>query len=70
MNIPTISLRAVVLCAIALSVDMPDRLQAGYLGCAEQCNGSYCWGSASGPVGCMETFMGCVVYSTSECPPK
>lgn len=43
---------------------------SGYLGCADGCRGSYCWGSTSGSKGCMEAaFNTCVLFYTELCPP-
>ncbi len=42
---------------------------SGYLGCAEGCRGSYCWGDNTGTKGCMETDFGCVLFYTKLCPP-
>ena len=63
--------KAVLVVFLAMLAGAAAGLQGyAYLGCAEGCNGSYCWGSNTGSKGCMEAAFGtCVLFYTQLCPP-
>lgn len=58
--------RALGASALFLGLGVADKLDAGYIGCAESCNGQYCWGEKT-TNGCMETTWSCVLYHSGSC---
>jgi hypothetical protein len=64
-------LRALAVSALVSVAASPEGVQA-YLGCAEGCNGAYCWGDKMPPgkVGCYDeipTPPYCVTYYSQTC---
>lgn len=77
MNQPTdvshkaIWLRALGASVLLSAVGLPESVEA-YIGCAQGCNGYYCWGDTTPPgkVGCMDGLPVdpyCVTYYSPMC---
>lgn len=68
MSSMTKKLVLVVFCAL-IAGGAAGLQGSAYLGCAEGCNGPYCWGSTAGSKGCMGAAFGtCVLFYTKLCP--
>jgi hypothetical protein len=64
-------LRAVGAAALIAASGLPETINA-YMGCAERCNGAYCWGEITPPnkVYCIDELgfpTYCITYYSSQC---